>query len=383
MIDKYLKTLLKDNKRVIIPDFGGFVVKRTSSGDVVSFNGFLKFNDDLLATHVSEGEGVDKDQAMHLIREEVEHINVVLDEKGSFQIKKLGFLVKDRKGNVRFMDKLEVASVETKDVKVDDDKSQKPENDKEDKTISSTPNSALEIAEDDSNNDVDPSSDVDTTPVVDSSSDVPAAKKGNRAVSGKNKYLIPLIVVVVIIFFVVTWFLFLKPKLVDELKQNQEVVVSEMVDDIIEGDDLEKVSVWKRISAVFKRDSTRDIEEVDEDVTEENIEVASNDIVSSNVEFAMLPLTEDTLSGIYILADKNISVKGEERYNIIIGAFKEHKNAVALSKALRSDNYGAQIFDRYNGFEAVSLGGFPSLDIALRVSGENIKKYPDLWILVK
>ena len=107
MIDKYLKSLLADNKRVIIPDFGGFVVKRSAAGDIISFNSFLKFNDDLLANLIVDKEKVTKDQALKNIKVLVGQINTSLDTEGKFEIEEVGFLIKDKKGNVRFVDEID------------------------------------------------------------------------------------------------------------------------------------------------------------------------------------------------------------------------------------------------------------------------------------
>lgn len=345
MIDKYIKLLLKDNKRVIIPDFGGFVVKRTASGDAISFNGFLKFNDDLLVTAVAQGEKCSKEDAMKSIVKNVEQIGLTLTEAGAYELKGVGFLVRDKKGNVRFMSEL----------------------------TSEAQNDDSQLKKDEKMSDVAPVVDTKTEPTAETP---PLAKSSTAArestLTGvniwfKHRLFIPAVVLLVVVIVVLIW-LIGKPEQVDSIKQSHEDMVSEMADKKMEGDDTKPK---KRFADFFKRDKS-----------EQDVVVTQDEKVVS-IPPVMQPLSKDVARGITLHADRDIAPKGKERYNVIIGSFQDLENAKELQALLINDGYGAQIFDRYNGWQAVSLGGFPSLDIALRVSGENINEYPDLWILVK
>lgn len=345
MIDKYIEQLLKDNKRVIIPDFGGFVVKRTASGDAISFNGFLKFNDDLLVTAVSQGQDCSKEDAMKDIAKDVEQIVLVLDGDGAYEMKGVGFLVRDKKGNVRFMSELPAELVTQ-------GKAEKKEE----------------------QNKTEPKAIVDEKPLVVedndlvSSSKAPVVKSKSEGIQAllKHRLFIPALVAATIIIVFIVW-LILKPEKVDSIKQSHEEIVSEMADK-----KLEDKEPRKGLSSFFKKKEKVEKEAVTAPVVEEEA-----------LPPVMAPLSKDIQRGVSLLADRNIAPKGKERYNIIIGSFQDLENANLLKNKLIDDGYGAQVFDRYNGWHAVSLGGFPSLDIALMVSGENISKYPDLWILVK
>ncbi len=55
-MEQYLLELIKNNNRVIVPNFGAFIVSR-DAGTTVLFNNFLSFNDGLLINHVSKKEG--------------------------------------------------------------------------------------------------------------------------------------------------------------------------------------------------------------------------------------------------------------------------------------------------------------------------------------
>ncbi len=321
MINKYLKTLLAEHKRVIITDFGGFNVKRSATGDVISFNSFLKFNDDLLANAIVEGEGVDKERAIKLIQKAVADINQSLTDEGKYEIEGVGFLMKDKKDNIRFVDEVNESVVveETKEessasvpvVEVLEMENSKAEEDEVvANEIINNENSSEDMKE-------------EKTPPV---------KEEKK--EEKKRWIVLWIVLVVLVLLLVVWLLFSN-------KRSKKIVI---------------------------QDTTKTETVVKPSVTE---------------NYFMQPNQVDTVSGILVVADRHISPKGKERYSVILGSFLEKENAIQYNKQLRREGNASQVFDRYNGFTAVSLGGYPSLDIALRVCGEQLATTPGVWVLVK
>ena len=104
MIDKYIAELLKTNTRVIIPDFGAFMVKSTpgDSEKQISFNDFLKYNDGLLVNHIAKAENVNKDEALKKVKAFVDDIQKELKANKPFKVGDLGYLFKDPRGSVKF-----------------------------------------------------------------------------------------------------------------------------------------------------------------------------------------------------------------------------------------------------------------------------------------
>ena len=107
MKSQYILDLLRRNSRVIIPNFGAFLLKSKpqSENDTelnISFNDFLKFNDGVLIDYVSQAEQIDKYEAEHQVKEYVSKIQYNLINEGSFMLEGLGSIVKDDKGNLKF-----------------------------------------------------------------------------------------------------------------------------------------------------------------------------------------------------------------------------------------------------------------------------------------
>lgn len=104
MIDKYIAELLKTNTRVIVPDFGAFMVKASSGSTEkqVTFNDFLKYNDGLLINHIAKKESIVKEEAQKKVKAFVEEIQKELKANKPFKVADLGYLYKDPRGSVRF-----------------------------------------------------------------------------------------------------------------------------------------------------------------------------------------------------------------------------------------------------------------------------------------
>jgi cell division protein FtsN len=100
MINKYIKELLKEHNRVIVPDLGAFLHKGESS-KVLYFNEFLRFNDGLLLNYMAEQEKIDKIEAAKQIKAYVEETNKNLQAKKLVAIEDLGSLYLDSNDKIQ------------------------------------------------------------------------------------------------------------------------------------------------------------------------------------------------------------------------------------------------------------------------------------------
>jgi hypothetical protein len=100
-MEQYLLELIKNNNRVIVPNFGAFIVSR-DAGTTVLFNNFLSFNDGLLVNYISSKEAIDNSEALQKVTTFVDKVKKELDDKGEYIIEKLGSFTKDQNGILRF-----------------------------------------------------------------------------------------------------------------------------------------------------------------------------------------------------------------------------------------------------------------------------------------
>lgn len=108
-MEEHIITLLNNNLRVIIPDFGAFIV-RQKEPRVIVFNEFLRYNDGLLIEYLAKSEQIDKEIAEQRVADFAEEASKALESGKDFQIKGLGLLTRDPSGKINFTEE----SVKTK-----------------------------------------------------------------------------------------------------------------------------------------------------------------------------------------------------------------------------------------------------------------------------
>jgi|GEM_PF-2436556 len=102
MISNYIKELIQNEKRVIIPDLGAFMIQNTPNGKVISFNDFLKFNDGMLVNKIIVNEHFDTTKSKELIKKFVKDVENALKDGGKFPIEGIGYLLKTDRGEIVF-----------------------------------------------------------------------------------------------------------------------------------------------------------------------------------------------------------------------------------------------------------------------------------------
>lgn len=113
MIDKYIIELLETNNRVIVPDFGAFMVKIEAGKRTITFNDFLKYNDGLLVSHVAKQEKISKDDAYLTVRHFAIELQNTLKSTQKYTFANAGTLFKDERGNYRFQNEPNTPSAGT------------------------------------------------------------------------------------------------------------------------------------------------------------------------------------------------------------------------------------------------------------------------------
>ncbi|HUW05209.1 MAG TPA: SPOR domain-containing protein [Williamwhitmania sp.] len=105
MLGNYFRELLEKHNRVIIPDFGAFLVKDT--GDVrdiknTTFSPFLRYNDGLVENFLAEREELTKVDASTKVREYVENLKAQIEKGEKVYLPGLGYFSLDSRGTTQF-----------------------------------------------------------------------------------------------------------------------------------------------------------------------------------------------------------------------------------------------------------------------------------------
>jgi hypothetical protein len=385
-MDKYIIELLDTNTRVIIPDFGAFIIKQKEPRLIV-FNEFLRYNDGLLIDYVVKSENIDKEAAKKKVVEYVDKAGKNLTDNNEHLIEGLGTLIKESTGKITFEEiseagkkvskKKEPKKVtetkeekkeaevkeekkeaevkeEKKEAEVKEEKKEAPDK-KDEARVVSKPAAAKPEAEKETRKAAQEEPvEKKTTPRIaqeQARKEIIARKEQERIEKAKeerrlrpaayqtteirkkkksnSQIIVWIILILIINAAIISWFVFN-----DEIKSLFEKKSGE-------------ISVMEEEAA----DQTIGvIDEQDEAVVseQEDIEEISTDIetqITSEPEAAP-EIEEESIS------------YPEKRYYIVAGCFRDERNADALVRKLKQKGYDAEKFGKIGNLHAVSYSSF-------------------------
>lgn len=105
MLGNYFRELLEKHNRVIIPDFGAFLVKDTGDTRSIantSFSPFLRYNDGLMEAFVAEKQDLTKAEATNKVKEYVDSLKEQLGKGVQVELPNLGYFYQDSRGTIQF-----------------------------------------------------------------------------------------------------------------------------------------------------------------------------------------------------------------------------------------------------------------------------------------
>jgi nucleoid DNA-binding protein/cell division septation protein DedD len=343
-MEQYILELIRSNNRVIIPNFGAFIVAK-EKGFTILFNNFLSFNDGLLVEHVMSKENVDKLEATDRVTKFVERINETLDTTGSYELKDLGVFTKDSTGILRFTqgEELNEAFIDTQEVEGEseellDIETSAPEGEIEEQhnesTIVMPPPVNEIIPPTDSEPKEEPAKESETTKERKDPQQEEKAKE-------RMALFVVLFILIPIIGFGIYYFFFTNPSEVAPVKAKQEIIKQ------------------KPISKSKSK-------------TEDNGIVAGPE---STVE-------KKTVKAEVITPAVKKTTITTRRHYIITGSFKEEKNANKYVDMMRGKGFSSPVAIPHNGMYLVGVESFSSLTKAMSRQEKMLSQYKlESWIL--
>jgi nucleoid DNA-binding protein len=100
-MEKNIVALLEQNLRVIIPEFGAFII-RQKDPRIIIFNEFLRYDDGLLVDYIAKTSRMEPESARKELANYAEFATKELEAGNTFSIEGLGTLKKDQAGKVIF-----------------------------------------------------------------------------------------------------------------------------------------------------------------------------------------------------------------------------------------------------------------------------------------
>lgn len=370
MVATYIQELLATNNRVIVPNFGAFLVRATSkSKDAntleeklkdIYFSPFLKFNDELLEKHIIKKEGVSKEEAAKKITEFIDSVKKELETEKPFIIKDFGHFEADKQGKVQFITVAKEEKAETKTAakpaatkktkttaptKASSDTTKKTETKKDETKKPASPEAKEETKKEEPKADAEPQKPEVTT--EDTKTKTSTSKlqeyKDDKKEPEKPKATVGST----------------ESKPIYSYKKEKKPINKGLVWSIAIGVPLAAIFVWallnfNTVQKVFKKDKAK-TEKVTQKKkattkkTEEQKQVTRKTANKPNQE-AQKKAQETTA--------KKQPVQPQKKYYIIAGSFKNEKYANAFLNKLKAEGYNAEKLEERNGMHAVSYNSF-------------------------
>jgi hypothetical protein len=378
--------LLDTNTRVIIPDFGAFIIKQKDPRLIV-FNEFLRYNDGLLIEFVAKSENIDKVVAKKKVMEYVDLASKNLKDNSEHLIEGMGKLIKESTGKITFEEILGAAGKESK--KKESKKVTEIKEEKKPKTEEAAPSkpiiseaekesakiqqekpvekkTAASVAKEESMKEISAKPKEEAVvkpkvePVVKAGAETaakpkvePVPKAGEETAAKPKVEPVP------------------KPKppyqtaeIRRKKKSNSQIVIWIILILIINAAIISWFLFNDEIRGLFKKQSGETVileeETTDQDTEikekmknmpvsgEANIEEPATDIHKQNIkEPEIAPEIEE----------EPVSYS-EVRYYVVAGCFRDEKNATALVKKLIKKGYNAEKFGKIGNLHAVSYSSF-------------------------
>lgn len=403
MTTEYLIELIQKSVRVILPEFGAFLIKDDGSGSFkpqnLTFSPFLKYNDGMLEDNLAKDKSITKEQAKQLIVEYIESIKKDLKEKGSFELNDMGQLYVDQRGSVLFKlgDKPKSESEEAPPTPKTEDKSEtvedtpeepvkeevlqideaaeaaeeKKEEPKEEKIEESAPTVASEavVPVKEEPELKEEKKEIEQEPKAETKKPTtePAQKKGIGGAVFRG-ILLGLLVVVLIIG---SWFLYNKGFFTSSAQKAKI--------EIAQSREKKAVDKEKTEDAKVVEDEEAPLGEFDEEYNQliEKMEKSSlQDEELPAIEPQQTQRTPSTQSSAIA-----IEVEREGLFHIIAGSFRNASYAEKLSNDMSLSGFQSKVIVQPSGMHTVTLGSFSSREEAADSMNVWKSQHPNIWIL--
>jgi cell division septation protein DedD len=100
-MENYILNLLKENSRVVIPEFGAFIIRQQNPPEI-AFNSLLTFNDGILTEYVCRKSGISFLEASAKVSDYVEKLKTELQIHNRLTFNEIGWLWTDESGEKQF-----------------------------------------------------------------------------------------------------------------------------------------------------------------------------------------------------------------------------------------------------------------------------------------
>jgi nucleoid DNA-binding protein/cell division septation protein DedD len=353
-MEKTIIALLNNNLRVIIPDFGAFII-RQKQPRIVVFNEFLRYNDGLLIDFIAKTEGIEREIAEQRVLDYAEESIKILDSGKVVTIEGLGSLQQDSSGKVYFTEAPEMSSPGP-------EKAGFTEIEKPKSRRSSKVTGKVIIRKEPEKTEIVFTSDPDMDEVIHELPPTAPVKEEIRQVKENADAPVNLMEVPQSIPLI-------KERVIPVKKKINHVLVWIIIVLFANAVILAWFVFRDKSNVVSKKNNTVEISDSLYFQLADSVKVAAMD-TSIVYQQSPEPVTDKEVSESATIA----------RYYIVAGCFNTEENAEALVMTLRGQGYKAEKFGKIGNLFAVSYASFEDKEKAVTELRQIRETFPDAWM---
>lgn len=406
MNTKFLIELIEKNTRVILPEFGAFLVKDDGTGMYknanVTFSPFLRYNDGMVEDALASSKKISKENARSLINSFIEEIKSKLLEDKKLTIENFGVLNLDKRGSVHFtpIDLLQAEKTEEPQKIVASEekpkeKTKKPESaqtispkpdevkpdevkkpvakketiePKEEKTESKPePIEALDKNEQKKEISIEPTPTPQEKPKTFSPPIKKKPVKQSGTGTGKAILIGTLIGFALVIIVAGGWYLYNKGIL--DFSNKEATIIPSTSNDVSDDSASNELAV-EETEGQFDTEFEKLSEEMDKSASDQGVDLDNKPkekrvIVSDSGQINKM----------------DIPYPQEGMFHIIAGSFRNANYAEKFSTDMKSAGFNSRVIYQPSGMHAVSLGSFLTRQEASDSMNVWKTRYPNVWLL--
>lgn len=405
MDSKDLAHIIENHTRIILPDFGAFLLKDSGNGtfkpENLTFSPFLKYNDNVLEEYYAKYKEVPKDEAIKQTKAFIESLKETIKSQGYIDIPAIGRLMRDSRGAIIFtasgksipatdtskpvankpQKKTKKVSEETSVANINEQPENKQETIQEDimLDVDNQEPINLELSESETieeqvfvNENIieieeelkEPTIEQDK-PIFSHSINTESSSNqedtNNMAKTKKKSKLTLILIYLGISLVAILIFAFI----IREMAFNNEPRESNKPSSIVK----EKVEKPQTETVVPEKETPEDeIDKAFDEMTTDDASESSESNIETQIEKSVI---------------KNAEIKqpATEQFHLIAGSFKDKQNAEKYAKELKSAGYKSEVLVLPNGKNYVTVGSFPTKENANQEKSKLTQKFPSIWIL--
>lgn len=412
MTIKFLKELIENNARVILPEFGAFLVKDDGSGkfnpDNVSFSPFLRYNDGMLEDSLAKKLSISKDEAAKKIKEFVEIVKEQLLNENFYPIEGIGSLYRDNRGSILFTKSMEKPGgkpdekvktekpAEKVEKKPEPKTEKKPEQEakQEEKPQQETApepkeetKSEQKVTEKVSQKPEPPKKPVHKPrpvakkPVKVKEPKIKTPRESNGGGTGKAILIGSLIGLGLVAIAISGWYLYKNNFFNKEFKSN-EMVETQVDSTTTQPVDFEEIESTEEQEGKFdnefeKLSEAMESEPAEKAAAEETEQPTITETKQEPIIAQQQPTSEEQETS------KNLIPTSNGPFHLIVGSFRNIEYAEKFSADMKRSGYESNVIVQSSGMHAVTLGSYSTRQDALKAMDQFKMQYPNVWLLNK